>query len=161
MEIDKRNTSNKWNDAIALEMKQLDDYNTFIDKGIFGSIGIPDGFKKIRVHLVFAVKHDGRHKARMCAEGNLTDVPLNSVYAGVVSLRGLRICILLAELNGMEAYATDIGNAYLEAVTQEKVCVKAGPEFGDRERHLLIIYKALYGLRGENLVTYWPPVLRN
>lgn len=27
------------------------------------------------------------------------------------------------------------------------MCIKAGPEFGDREGHLLIIHKALYGLR--------------
>jgi hypothetical protein len=145
--IDETNGNTKWADAITLEMNQLDDYDTFIDKGIYTSNRVPAGFKRIRVHLVFAVKHDGRHKARMCAEGNLTDIPLNSVYAGVVSLRGLRMCIFLAELNNMEAYATDIGNAYLEAKTQEKVCIRAGPEFGNREGHLLIIHKALYGLR--------------
>ena len=99
------------------------------------------------MHLVYAVKHDGRHKARLVAGGYLTDAPVDSVYAGVVSLRGLRMCIFIAELNDMEAYATDIGNAYLEATTQEKVCIKAGSEFGELEGHLLIIYKALYGLR--------------
>ena len=57
------------------------------------------------------------------------------------------MCIFLAELNGLEAYATDIGNAYLEATTQEKVCVEVGNEFGDLKGHLLIIHKALYGLR--------------
>ena len=61
------------------------------------------------------------------------------------------MCIFLTELNGMEAYATDIGNAYLEAKTEEKVCIRAGPEFGALEGHLLIIYKALYGLRSSGL----------
>ena len=41
---------------------------------------------------------------------------------------------------------TDIGKAYLEALTSENVCIRAGPEFGDLEGHLLMIYKALYGL---------------
>ena len=36
---------------------------------------------------------------------------------------------------------------YLDAVTSEKVCIRAGPEFGELEGYLLIIYKALYGLR--------------
>ena len=36
---------------------------------------------------------------------------------------------------------------YLEAVTSGKVCIRAGPEFEELEGHLLIIYKALYGLR--------------
>ena len=47
----------------------------------------------------------------------------------------------------MEPWATNIGNAYLETLTSEKVCIRAGPEFGDLEGHLLIIYNALYGLK--------------
>ena len=47
----------------------------------------------------------------------------------------------------MEPWATDIGNVYHEALTSEKVCIRAGPEFGDLEGHLLIIYKELYGLK--------------
>ena len=148
LELDKRNGNTKWEDSTKLEMEQLFDYNTFRDIGLYSETKIPTGFKRIRVHLVFAVKHDGRHKSRLVADGHLTDVPLDSVYAGVVSIRGLRTVLFLAELNGLEAYATDIGNAYLEAMTQEKVCIKAGPEFGpEHDGHLLIIHKALYGLR--------------
>ena len=44
----------------------------------------------------------------------------------------------------MEPWATEIGNAYPAALTSGKVCIRAGPEFGDLEGHLLIIYKALY-----------------
>ena len=36
--------------------------------------------------------------------------------------------------------------AYLEAVTSGKVCIRAEPEFGGLEGHLLIIYKVLYDL---------------
>ena len=39
---------------------------------------------------------------------------------------------------------SETGNAYLEALTCNKVCIRAG---GDLEEHLLIIYKALYGLK--------------
>ena len=69
------------------------------------------------------------------------------VYAGVVSLRGFRMCLFLAELNDMTAYATDVGNAYLEAYTSEKVCILATEMFGEQEGNLLIISKALYGLK--------------
>ena len=48
----------------------------------------------------------------------------------------------------METWATDIGNAYLESYTKEKVYIIAGKEFGDREGHILVVSKALYGLRG-------------
>ena len=144
--LDKQNGNIKWQDCTALEMQHLKDYQTFIDKGLYSQTSIPKGFKKIKVHLVYAVKHDGYHKARLVADGHLTDIPLNSVYAGVVSIRGMQLCLFLGELNGMEAYATDIGNAYLEAKTRKKVCIRAGPEFEELEGHLLIIYKVLYRL---------------
>ena len=84
--FDERNGNDKWKSATQLEMIQLKEYDTFIDKGIFRPDKIPEGFQKIKEHLVFAVKHDGRHKARLVANGNLTETPTDSVYAGVVSL---------------------------------------------------------------------------
>jgi Reverse transcriptase (RNA-dependent DNA polymerase) len=51
------------------------------------------------------------------------------------------------ELNDLHIWATDIGNAYLEAKTKERVYISAGPEFGNLEDHTLIIVKVLYGLR--------------
>ena len=62
-------------------------------------------------------------------------------------LRGLRTCVLIGKLDSMVPWATDIGNSYLEVSISEKVCIKAGPESGELEGYLLIIYKALYGLR--------------
>ena len=40
---------------------------------------------------------------------------------------------------------SNLGNAYLEALTAECIYIVAGPEFGE-EGHIIIIYKALYGL---------------
>ena len=59
--------------------------------------------------------------------------------------------IFLAELNDLDTCATDIGNAYLEAQMKEKVCFIAGKEFGELAGNLLIIDKALYGLRTSGL----------
>ena len=145
----KSNGNTKWQDAVALEMQQLDEYDTFKDIG--KNAPISSDYKKIRVHLVFAVKHDGRHKARLVADGHLTDVPINSVYSGVVSLRGLGLIIFLAQLNDLELWSTNIGNADLEATTNERVYIITGPEFGNCQGHTLIIFKALYGLRSLGL----------
>ncbi len=100
--LDKLHGNDKWQQSTKLEMDQLHEYDTFHDKGIGTTPG--EGFKKIRVHLVYAVKHDGRHKARLCANGNLTEVPIDSVYSGVVSLKSLRTVIFLAELNGLKTW---------------------------------------------------------
>ncbi|MEE4662268.1 MAG: reverse transcriptase domain-containing protein, partial [Halieaceae bacterium] len=147
MELDKQNGNSKWKESVALELGQIDEYKTFIDQGHKSVAIIPEGYKRIFVHLVFDVKHDGRHKARLVAAGNLTAEPVESVYSGVVSLRSLRLIAFLAELNQLELWGADIGNAYLKAKTKEKLYIIAGPEFGEREGHVLLIDKALYGLK--------------
>ena len=61
-------------------------------------INAPQGYKKIRVHLIFAVKYDGRYKARLVADGHLTPEPVESIYSGVVSLRNLRQVIFIGKI---------------------------------------------------------------
>jgi len=46
-------------------------YDVFIDHGT--NIVIPTKHKCIKVFMIFDVKHDGRHKARLVADGHLTD----------------------------------------------------------------------------------------
>ena len=111
------NFNRLWQESEETEMKQLAEYKTFIDKGKGGIP--PDGYKKIRCHMVYDVKHDGRHKSRLVAGGHLTDPNTESVYSSVVSLRGIRLVTFLSELNKLELWGTDIGNAYLEATTKE------------------------------------------
>ena len=59
--------------------------------------------------------------------------------------------IFLSKLNDLKLWSTDIGNAYLEAKTKERLYIIAGPEFGEQAGHILIIHKALYGLRSSGL----------
>ena len=131
-----------------LELTQIHEYKVFKDTGKAqfhnGKVVTPDGFQKIRVHFVYAVKHDGRFKARLVADGHLTKEPVESIYSGVVSLRSLRMVVFLSQLNNLEIWGADVGNAYLEAYTDEKLCIIAGPEFKELQGHLLIMIKALY-----------------
>jgi hypothetical protein len=57
----------------------------------------------------------------------------------------------LSELNGLDLWATNIGNAYLEAKMSELLFIVASPEFGDLEGDMLVTYKALYGLHSSGL----------
>ena len=95
---------------------------------------------------MLAVKFDGRHKARLVADGYLAPEPIENIYSGVVSLRNLRLEIFLGKLN-LDIWGADIGNAYLEAFTDEKLYTVAGPEFQELEGYILIFLKALYGLK--------------
>ena len=145
MWIDEKNGTTKFADAEAFELKQLQGYDSFKDLG--KGAPVPEGYKAIPCHFVYDVKHDGRHKARFVAGGHRTDTPVDSVYSSVTSLEGIRIITLIAELNDLSLWSTDVGNAYLYSFTTEKVVFYAGPEFGELEGHLFVIVKALYGLK--------------
>jgi hypothetical protein len=51
----------------------------------------------------------------------------------------------------LQLWGTDVGNAYLEATTKEKVYIVSGPQFGSIEGNSLVIDCALYGLRPSGL----------
>ena len=63
------------------------------------------------------------------ADGHLTPDPIENIYSGAVSLRNLMLVIFLGEFNNLDIWGPDIGNAYLEAFTDGKLYIVAGPEF--------------------------------
>jgi Reverse transcriptase (RNA-dependent DNA polymerase) len=144
--LDKKNKNNLWQQAIDTELKQLTDYETFIvlDSGE----DIPREYQKIPYHIVFDVKYDLRHKARLVAGGNWTVNDKEDIYSGVVRMDTIRIGFFLGELYGLSCCACDIGNEFLYGKTKEKVYITAGPEFGSTLcGKNLIINKSLYGLK--------------
>ena len=144
LEFDKANNNHKWYDATRTEMESIHSYHVFNkhEKAKFDRhrkvINSPPGYQKIRVHIIFAVKYDGRHKARLPADGHLPLDPVESIYSGVVSLRNLRLVIFLGKLTMLELWGADIGNACLEAVTEEKL------------RYLGVLMKTKSYLFGDN-----------
>ena len=85
VKINEREGNRKWQDLEDLETGQLFDYETFKSLGIGAPI-LEGYYQKIPCHMVYDVKHDGRHKSRMVAGGHRTDTPIESTYSGVVSL---------------------------------------------------------------------------
>ena len=152
LEFDKANNISKWYDATKAELDSIPLYEVFKkhEKAQYDKqkkvINAPSGYQKIRVHLIFAANYDGRHKARLVADGHLTPEPVESIYSGVATLGNLKLVIFLGELINLELWGADIGNAYLEAPTEEKLYIVAGPEFEDWEGYILTFLKALYGL---------------
>jgi hypothetical protein len=98
--------------------------------------------------MVFDVKYDLRHKAKLVAGGNWTVNDKEDIYSGVIRMNIVRIGFFLGELYGLSCCACDIGSSFVYGKTKEKVYITAGPEFGvDLHSKNLIVDDSLYGLK--------------
>ena len=55
--------------------------------------------------------------------------------------------MVIAALNGLHLLSCDIVNAYLNAKPREHVYFVAGDEFGENAGRIIIVVRALYGLK--------------
>jgi Reverse transcriptase (RNA-dependent DNA polymerase) len=141
--LDAANNDTLWFDAIQKEMSNVRVAFNVLEP----DAKPPVGHRKITCHMIFDIKMDFSRKARLVAGGHLTDPPSSITYSSVVSRESVRIAFLIAALNDLDIYAADIGNAYLNAQTEEKVYTVTGKEFGHEAGRLATIVRALYGLK--------------
>ena len=141
--IDAANGDTFWRDAIALEMTNVGIAFELLEEGV----SAPPGWHKVTGHLVFDVKMDFTRKARWVLDGHRTADPVGiSTYAGVVSRESVRIAFTYAALNGLDVFAADIRNAYLQAPSSQKDYIICGVEFGlENVGKVALIHRALYG----------------
>ena len=64
-----------------------------------------------------------------------------------MSRESVRISFLLASLNDLDIFACDIGNSRLNAKFREKLWTESSTEFGTEKGMVMIITRALYGLK--------------
>jgi hypothetical protein len=148
MKLDMENGNHLWEESIATEFKQINDYETF--RVLENDELMPPGYKRIPYHCIYDVKFDGRRKCRLVAGGHRTDPPKEDIYSGVVSMEAVRLGFILARMNGLQVCAGDVGNAFLYGKTREKVFVIAGEEFGKDAGKRMIIDRSLYGLKSSS-----------
>ena len=145
LEIDNENGNTLWWDALMQEMKNVRPAFEVYEGDEKNLVG----YNKIRCHIVWDIKlgENFRRKARLVAGGHVTELPSSITYSSVVSRDSVRIALTIAALNDLKILACDIQNAYLSAPCREKIYCVAGPEFGSEAGKIMIVRKALYGLR--------------
>ena len=141
-ELDRKNGNTFWRDAIKKEMTNVGIAFDILDR----DEKVPVGYEKVTGHIIFDVKMDFTRKARWVLDGHKCPKPDMSTYAGVVSRESVRIALTYAALNGLDVFAADIQNAYLQAPSSVKHFIVCGPEFGlEHEGKKALIVRALYG----------------
>ena len=69
-------------------------------------------------------------------------------------MRNLRLGMILAELNGLQLWGGDVGNAYIQAFTKEKLYIVAGPELKNyKDMFLLCTRHSMVHDLGEHVGT--------
>ena len=117
-------------------------------------------YQGIHCHMIFDINMDGRftRKARYVSNGHTTDPPSSITYSRILSRDSARIEFTLADLKNVDIRAADIGNAYLNAMCQETIWTVAGTEFGSEKRRIMLVFRALYGLKSSGAA--WRQMLR-
>jgi hypothetical protein len=103
----------------------------------------------------YDVKPGGQRKARLVAGGNLID-PRN-INSWSMVVKGISVCLvdLIAHWQNLTILCGgDLGNAFITADCLEMIYSQAGPEFVDREGAIMVVKKALYGLRSSSCA-FW------
>ena len=69
------------------------------------------------------------------------------MYASIKSRKTVRVALMIAFLNDLEAKLGNILNACLQALVLEKVWTTLGPEFSKGAGKTAVIVRAFYGLK--------------
>lgn len=146
LKLDEANGNTFWFDSIRKEVEDVIALDCFEFKEAGYNPG--SGWQRTTLHIVFDVKHDLRRKSRLVAGGHLVDLIDTPVYSSTVKSISVQLLHVIAHKAGLQQLCGDIGNAFPNAYTNEKVYVsRAGKEFGELEGKTIIIKRALYGLR--------------
>ena len=110
-----------------------------------------------KFELVGIMEVDLRIKYRLVIGGQVVYLYRKEVYASTTKSVSSRILMKIAAANKLEVMMGDIGNAYLNANTEEKIYTCAGAKFElvgiMDEGNFLEVVKALYGL--PTIVNMW------
>ena len=115
--MDQRNQNTFWRDAIAKEMFQVGVAFEILPEGK----PPPPGWFKVSGHLIFDIKMSLQRKARWVLDGHKQPSVEYSTYAGVVSRETIRIALTYAAVNGLDVWAADIQNAYIQAPSSRRI----------------------------------------
>jgi hypothetical protein len=102
IKLNNKNLYQLWEKTIKTELKVLD-----------SGEDIPTGYQKFSYHMIFDVKYDLRHNARLVACGNGAVNDKEDIYSGVVRMDTVKTDSFLRDLYELSCCAYNIGTFFL------------------------------------------------
>lgn len=134
-----------WRSAMDEEMQSLHDRN------VWELVDLPKGRHPIKGRWVFAMKSDGRKKARFVAKGftQVFGIDYENTFAPVARFESVRNLAAMAALNGWELHSLDVKTAFLFGELEEEIYLEQPEGFvvKGQETKVCRLRKSIYGLK--------------
>jgi len=159
--LDTLNGNHNWRNAVAKEIAALVELGCFDVKS--PNFKPSSDYQYVRMHWVYADKSDLTYKARLVCDSSRVDPKGLGTQATVVKTLSVRLLDIIADAWNKQVLTGDIGNAFIQLNTKEKIFTKFGSKFGDLKGCIAIIVRALYGLTtsAERFRTKFADLLRS
>ena len=151
LELDDVLSNTKWCDAIAKEICLMKDFKVFEPIGRAVDLLLSKGWQYAPLHWVFAIKNDLRHTARSVISGHVTTADELDKYATTTCLDGVKLQLYLTARSGKKMVSGDVGSAYLNSYTKEKILTSLGPEFGENAGPVQVIKSCTFARSRNNM----------
>jgi len=142
----------EWKDACHEELESLRKRN------IYELVKLPPGRKAIKNRWVFAIKSDGRKRARLVAKGfsQVEGLDYDEIFSPVVRFESVRLLFALAALENWQMTALDVKTAFLYGQLDEEIYMEQpeGFKVKGQEFKVLRLRRAIYGLKQASLA-WW------
>jgi transposase InsO family protein len=134
-----------WRIAMDDEIKSL------MERNVWKLVVLPPGRVPVKGRWVYAVKSDGRKKARFVAKGftQIYGIDFEETFSPVARFETVRLLLSIAALEDWEIEALDVKTAFLFGELDEEIYMEQPEGFVKKgqEKKVCRLLKAIYGLK--------------
>ena len=149
---------NLWREAIMKEITDMEQRGVW---DVVDNSDVPRNRKPIGCRWVFELKRDGRHRARLVAQGfsQIPGVDFTDCFAPVVNDVTFRMLIVMMMVRNYECRMIDVETAFLHGDLDEEVYMRNPEGYDAGENKCLKLKKATYGL-SQSARQWWKKLVK-
>ena len=145
---DKARNNNLWESAMYKEISALYEMICFEFHPPSTYFKKEYGWQYTLLCMIYEIKQQNiRYKSRLVLGGHVVNADQYTTYSSTVQVVSIRIMMTIEVQVNLNLMSGDISNAFLSAESTEKVWSRAGKEFKHRVGSIVVINKALYGMK--------------